>query len=152
MPTREQVFSSLFSLLQTVGATNSPPMFNSFSRRFTAMPGNIPPLQLPQLILWEQPERSEFAGPSMPRKRIWNALVVVYFINPSKTVPGATIINPMIDAIEAALRYDNPATNRLTLGGLVEWCRIEGQTIKETGDTDSQGLGGVVIPVRILVP
>ncbi len=42
--------------------------------------------------------------------------------------------------------------NRLTLGGLVSWCRIEGRTVVETGDTDPEGLGGALIPLKILVP
>jgi hypothetical protein len=146
--TREQVFQALFSALQAPAIAD---LVTTFSRRFSP-PDQIQPLAFPQLMLWEQSEKTEYSGPQMPRKRAWSALIVVYFQNTSKTVPGATIINPIMDAIEATLRYDNPATNALTLGGLVTYCRIEGQTIKETGDTDANGIGGAVIPIRILIP
>lgn len=148
-PTREQVYSALFTLLSTTPAITA--LVTSFSRVFSII-DQVEPADMPRLMVWEQPEKSEFAGPAMSRKRVWNAAIVVYFQNTDKTVAGATIINPIIDAIEAAMRWDNPSAGKLTLGGLVEYCRIEGQTIKETGDTDAELRGGAVIPVRILVP
>jgi len=146
--TREQVFQALFAVVQAAPVAT---LIKTFTRRF-ALPDQVLPGAMPQLMVWEQPERSEFTGPAMPPKRAWTAMIVVYFQNTNPAVAGATIINPIIDAIETALRYDDPATNKLTLGRLVTYCRIEGQTIKETGDTDARGIGGAVIPIRILVP
>ena len=50
------------------------------------------------------------------------------------------------------LEADDPISNELTLDGLVQWVRIEGKLVVETGDTDADGRGGFILPLRILVP
>ena len=157
-PTREQVFTALFALLNgnVAGIT-------TYNRRF-ALPSlvatNIGPL--PVLMLWEQPEKTVQAGPNTPAQKIWRAWIVIVFQNPSQpdvqnpgaATPGATIINPLIDAVEAVI-FPSPAPGQQstqTLGGIVAGVWIDGETVKETGDTDTNGLGGAVIPLKILVP
>ena len=153
-PTREQVFQALFDQLQ-----ENTLLPVTYSRRMLDYSAIAPGL-MPILMLWEQPEESHYrSGRGLPQD-IWEALIVVVFQNtsrprngdPTTAIPGATIINPIIDEIRAALTPDDPTTNSLTLGGLVEWCRVEGRTVIETGDTDGSGFGGAVIPVRILIP
>lgn len=120
----------------------------------------IPPGLLPCLILWEQPEETRYEGHVGLPLNTWEAVVLVVFQNlskprggdPTTAVPGATIINPLVDAVRAALAPDDPGSNNYTIGGLVYWCRVEGKTVIETGDTDADGYGGAVIPLRILVP
>jgi hypothetical protein len=142
--TREQVMAALFARLQAI------PGIVSTSRRMT-LPGMIAPGDMPRLMLWEQPERaSNVTG--LPDRRTWEAWAVIVFVNDDTTVPGATIINPMIDAIEAALKVDDFGANTCTLGGLVHYARIEGTVVKETGDTDTTGLGGAVVPIKIMPP
>jgi len=152
-PTREQVFGALFTKLQTAAG------ITTFSRRMLDY-SVIAPRLMPILILWEMPETTDYKpGRGLPRDH-WEALAVIVFQNTSKpqngdpttAVPGATIINPLIDAVRAALAPDDDITNSLTLGGLVEWCRVEGRTVVETGDTDANGFGGAVLPIRMLVP
>ena len=152
-PTREQVYTALFTLLQTA------PGFITYSRRVLDYSA-IAPALMPILMLWEFPEESDYKpGRGLPRDT-WEATVMIVFQNlskpkdgdPTTAVPGSTIINPLIDAVRAALVPDDDTTNSLTLGGLVEWCRVEGRTIIETGDTDANGFGGAAIPIRILVP
>ena len=41
-------------------------------------------------------------------------------------------------------------TQRFTLGGLVQWARIEGRVFKDPGDLT--GLGLAIVPMSILVP
>ena len=151
-PTREQVFSALFTQLQTAEG------FTTFSRRMLDYSA-IAPALLPILLLWEQPESTDWPHSGLFRDH-WEALAVIVFQNTSKpsggdpttATPGATIINPLVDAVRNALAPDDPISNYLTLGGLVHWCRVEGRTIIETGDTDAGGFGGAVIPIHILVP
>lgn len=151
-PTREQVYTALFDVLQTAEG------FMTFSRRMLDYSAISPGL-MPILMLWEQPEEAIFPHRGLPVD-IWEAAVVIVFKNasrvtagdPTSAVPGATILNPLIDAVRTALAPDDPMTNGLTLGGLVDWCRVEGRTIVETGDTDANGFGGAVIPIRIQVP
>ncbi len=157
-PTREQVFGAIFNLLQTA------PGFTKFSRRMIDY-SIIPPGVMPICILWEQPEETDYGTHQRIRIDHWHALVVIFFQNesrpqeddPTTAVPGATIINPLLDAVNIALGPDDGQGN-LTLRtlefpqGMVEWVRIEGTTVIETGDTDAQGYGGAMIPLRILVP
>lgn len=143
-PTRETVMTALFDKLSTM------PGFTTYSRRMT-LPAQIAPGDLPALMVWEQPERARGAT-GLPDKRVWVAWVVLVFINDDPAIAGATIINPMIDAVEDVLKVDDYGHNTCTLGQLVHYVRIEGQIIKETGDTDSNGLGGAVIPVTIMPP
>lgn len=142
--TREQVFLALFARMQTV------PGFVSYSRRMT-FPQQIPPGDMPALMQWEQPEMARGAT-SLPDKRIWEAWIVLAFKNGDPNVAGATIVNPMIDAVQDALAIDDWGKNNCTLGGLVHYARIEGPVVKETGDLDSNGLGGAVIPIKIMPP
>jgi hypothetical protein len=152
-PTRMQVFSALFTTLQTAEG------FTTFSERVLDY-SVIAPKLMPILMLWTQPESTDYRpGRGLPRD-IWEALAIIVFQNPSKpqngdpttAVPGATIVLPLVDAVRNALAPDDPTTNSLTFNGLVEWCRVEGRTVVETGDTDGNGFGGAVIPIRILVP
>ena len=151
-PTREEVFEALFELLRTAEG------FVTYSRRM-ADHSVIAPRLLPILILWELPEETDHSHRGTPRD-YWNALIALIFQNesrpmngdPTTAVAGATIINPLLDAVRTVLAPDDPTTNSLTLGGLVEWCRVEGMTDVETGDTHSAGVGWATLPIRILVP
>jgi hypothetical protein len=141
---RELVFRALFTRMQTV------PGIAVSTRRFT-LPAMVPPGDLPCLMQWEQPEIARNQT-GLPDKRLWEAWIVIVFTNPDTTVSGSTIINPILDAIEKALTIDDIGRNLCTLGGLVHYARIEGTVIKETGDTDTTGLGGAVVPIRIMPP
>lgn len=144
MPTREVVFQALFARLQAI------PGVRTTSRRMT-LPSQVAPGDMPRLMLWEQPEIARNQT-GLPDKRVWEAWAVIVFVNEDPTVAGATIINPMLEAIEAALGVDDFARNVCSLGGLVHYARIEGTVIKETGDTDTTGLGGAVVPIKIMPP
>ena len=154
MPTREQVFSALQTLLSDVPGINFVSRRMMLPNDFTSSTGTVD-TQLPCLLIWEQNEETRHTGPNqglgIPPKRTWEAWLVVYFKNTSATVPGATIINPILDAIETALA-PNVVTNTQTLGGLVSHTWIEGPTTVALGDVDTEGFGGAVVPVRMLIP
>lgn len=143
-PTREAVFQALFAKLQNLAGIQSA------SRRFT-MPSQIAIGDQPALMLWQQAEDTSYNAARAPN-RVWEAWIIVAFTNTDPTIPGATIINPILDAIQNALLPDNPSTNTLTLGGIVVYCRIEGAIHVQTGDADTAGLGGAVIPIKIRLP
>ena len=153
-PTREDVFSALFSYLEANTAS-----FQTYSRRMMDYSA-IAPRLMPILMLWEQPEETDWPARGLSRDH-WEAMLVIVFQNtsrpqqgdPTSAVPGAKILNPLIEEVRAALATpDDPTSNYLTLGGLVTWVRVEGRTIVETGDTDANGFGGAILPVRILIP
>jgi len=62
-------------------------------------------------------------------------------------VTPISVLNPLLDAIDAALA-PSPVTRRQTLGGLVSHCWIEGKIMKDPGDLDGDGVA--VIPLKIL--
>lgn len=142
--TREQVSQALFARMQAI------PGFVSFSRRMT-FPQQIASGDQPCLMMWEQPELAR-GQTSMPDRRVWEVWIVIVFTNNDPRIPGATIVNPFVEAVEAALSVDDFARNVCSLGGLVHYARIEGPIVKETGDLDSNGLGGAVIPIKIMPP
>jgi len=147
-PTRETVMTALFALVEDL------PGFTTVNRRMT-MPGQGPaaldPIVQPALMMWEQHEHDERSERGTP-VRLWYVWFVIAFRNDDRDTAGATILNPLIDAVRTALAPDNPVHNTLTLGGLVHAVYVDGPTIKHTGDTDAQGQGGAVIPVTIMVP
>ena len=65
-------------------------------------------------------------------------------------VAAGPILNGLVDTLEAAFASYDPASNRLTLGGLVQDCRLEGDSVFDPGDLDGQAKA--VIPVKIDVP
>lgn len=143
-PTREQVMQALFARMQTV------PGMAKYSRRMK-LPHQVHPGDQPCLMQWEQPEIARNQT-GLPDKRVWEAWIVLVFTNDDDDVPGATIINPMLEAIEAAMKVDDFGRNVCSLGGLVHYARIEGTIVKEVGDTDPSGLGGAVVPIKIMPP
>jgi hypothetical protein len=73
-----------------------------------------------------------------------------YVKAPSPTDSAAEPLRELVDNLETVLAPDDPATNRLTLGGLVQDCRLEGESLIDQGDIGGQGKA--VIPVRVEVP
>lgn len=63
--------------------------------------------------------------------------------------PVGPVINPVLDAIEAALLPQNEGDHTLTLGGLVHHCWIEGSTQIFEGDLGEEAVA--IIPVKLLV-
>jgi hypothetical protein len=160
VPTREAVMTALLALAATAAE------FQTVSRRIVLVPGAptpqvaAPPAQ-PALYLFEDNETTRtHPARGAPPIRTWRVQLWVWCKIPlgatpgvpDGVTPGASIINPMIDAIEAALAPDTPISNTLTLGGLVQHCWIEGETVKVSGDSNPDGQCVAMIPVSILVP
>lgn len=150
-PTREQVFQALFSVFfrSVTGCA-------SYTRR-TELPGKMNAEDLRpgnlKFYLVELPfEKTDREGGIPIKKRTWEAGALVYFQNTDPEIAGMTIANPIIDAIESLIEppIGQPAN---MLGGIINGgCWIDGETLKESGDTDSKGVGFVWVPFKILVP
>jgi hypothetical protein len=146
---REDVFNALAALLADVpgiGRVTRRMQMPSLMDAVDLVPGSA------TLMVWEHNEDTKQRGRGTPSTRTWEAYLVVYFKNPDQTIPGATIINPILEGIEAALEPLPSPANTQTLGGLVSHAWIEGVTTIALGDVDTQGFGGCVVPVKILVP
>ena len=144
MNTREAIYSALFTLVS--GSAS----FVTASRR---------------LRMWDQVSQAEKPALFMSQRReiatrqpgglgtIWELhvdLVVYVQTNPDIATAPATLLNPLIDAIQNALvpTGADRSQNRQTLGGIVQYARIEGDIQLDEGVLGDQGVA--VIPVVIV--
>ena len=140
---RESVYTALFSRLQ---ATEGP---RTFGRRLKHW-GDVQAVNQPALFLTHRHESAEQRTGVPPK---WTLVADVYLYvnagNNPDAVPGIRL-NELIDAVETALAPDDPRRNVCTLGGLVAWCRIEGEVQTDEGLLGPQAVA--IIPIHILVP
>jgi hypothetical protein len=141
--TREPLYAALFALL--AGAAS----FVTASRRLRHW-DQVGPAEQPALFMVQ---KRETAKESEGSPTVWRAEIDVYLYcqAPDDETAPATVLNPLLDAIEAALLPGGADLTRgtQTLGGLVRHCWIAGGI-----ETDEGALGGqavAIIPVEILV-
>lgn len=138
MTPREAVFAALMDRLQGV------PGLVTVSRRLQHW-NDTPPTQQPALFV-QQSGETVIRQPRQPAKRTTNCNLIIYFRIDNNAMPGA-VINPILDAIEAAFAPDDPIQNICTLGGVVDACRIEGAIQVDEGTLDNQGVASVPIHI-----
>lgn len=155
---REQIFEALFALV--LGAEFVTPIMKKTTwqgkaRKFVA-PSQIPNDVQPFLAQFEGfPEEYAQHGNRLPPIRTLGARLFCWArVDSTDTAQlGAQYLNTMMEAVEEALKPDTAgfgSPGLLTLGDLVQWCRIEGTILRFPGDTDTQAL--VCIPIKILWP
>jgi hypothetical protein len=138
---RETIYAALFATLQA--ATDSGVVTASRKLRHW---DDVSPAEMPAMF---QAQVSEQAKPvtNLPTK--WELLVWVWvYVRTEGAAAPGPVLNPILDAITNTLAFS--ALGRQTLGGLVEWARVEG-----TIETSEGNLGDVEvakIPVKILIP
>jgi hypothetical protein len=137
---REAIYSALFSKLQAVQG------FKTVSRRAKHW-SQVNKAQQPAVF---QLQKTESAHVTRGLPTRWNMKLdlFVYVTQPNETDSPAITLNPLIDAIETALKPD-AATGECTLGNLVSHCRIEGQI--EIYEGVNEGRQTVaIIPIDIM--
>ena len=139
--TREPIYVALFTKLQAISG------IVTFSRRLLMWSDVLPPSQ--PALFQVQKKELQVTRKGFPAKVTLQVELYLY-VNTGNdlTVTPATTINPLVDAIEAALAPD-PATGFQTLGGTVSHCWIEGEIITDEGMLGPQAIA--IIPVNILV-
>jgi hypothetical protein len=138
--TREQIMTALFAVV------SASPAFVTKSRRLQLW-DTVSANNKPAIFMYERDDFYKGADRYLPPTVTMSVDLFIY------TAPGTdsgitpiSILNPLIDAIDAALK---PGLNgRQTLGGLVSHCYIDGKIMKDPGDIDGDGIA--VIPVKIL--
>lgn len=104
----------------------------------------------PALFLAGDDDQYEWQG-ARNQKLVMTAQIVVYSnAGQNPNIAPITALNNLLDAIDSVFQPDNLQTGLFTLGGVVQWCRISGKTLKDPGDLDGQALA--VLPVEIIVP
>lgn len=137
--------------------------FESVSRRATLDPLDLSRISFaqPAIILLEHDEDTQQRGRGLPPILIVDVMLCVYAriprdpqdpSRPDATIPGATIINPLIEIVESLFEPDSPTEGVCTLGGLVSHAWIEGRTIKVVGDITPNGQCFAGIPSRLMFP
>lgn len=141
MTTREPIYAALFAKLQAIQG------ITTISRRLRHWT-DVQAEEKPAIF---QAQRRELQQPrkGLPAKVTLQCDVYLYVDSGNDmTATPATIINPLMDAIEMALAPD-PVSGVQTLGGTVSHCWIEGEIMSDEGYLGSQGV--LIIPVNILV-
>jgi hypothetical protein len=150
---REGIWTALFALLQSKLSTG----YTTMSRTHVQPPALNYELQ-PALFLVQARETKVRKPAGLPKKTTLSGFIILYYQAPvpllenigAETINGATQLNAMLLAIDTALEPDNLGTGKLTLGGLVEDCYIEGDTDMDTGIYSNQA--AAIVPLRILLP
>jgi len=140
---RETIYAALFARLQAAYA------WNTASRRLLHW-GDVAPAQQPAMFLTQVSEQPQTVS-HQPTK--WKLNVKVWLYANAETDAGQTassVLNPLLDAIQAAVAPNFSGLETQTLGGLVEWVRVEGNIETDEGLLGDQAVA--VIPLTILVP
>lgn len=141
MQAREAIMEALFSLVS--GSAS----FATAARRLKLW-GDVASTDKPALFMCERGDEYKGAERYTPPTVTMNVDLFIYIdAGKDQSIIPASILNPLIDAIDAALA-PSPSTGRQTLGGLVSHCYIDGKILKDPGDLDGDGVA--VIPVKIL--
>lgn len=150
-PTRENVALAILSVLAPLGPTGN----NTFLSvaRGAAQAQDIGKGLQPALRLFKPPGIAEkwSPGTKIPAVRTWEYGLLIYCRSDKSTV-WETVANPLIEAVEGILAPDNVAENRLSLGGLVWDCRLDGEALVGQGDIDADSQGVVWLPLIVIVP
>ena len=143
--TREAALAALLTALSSAAT------FGVVTRRLLA-PEQMCSIGSPGLALVVHHEEYHRPNFAVPPKRTITASVLIY-VNAGAANPNAvpdSLLNPIIDGIDTALKADNGASNLCTLGGLVYACGVRGEVIRAPGD--KTGLGVAILPVEIILP
>lgn len=147
--TREQIYSALFAAASGAYPWASPP-----SRRLKLW-SDVPAEQRPALFQFEgDPDKYVYASGSTlaSQKRTIFAKLFVYIDTKEPATIGATQINPILDALDAALAPTaaDAEPGKFSLGGLVDNCRVAGVLLKDPGDLEGDGL--LIIQIEMVLP
>jgi hypothetical protein len=141
---RETYMTALFGLVAAVAN------FQTTGRR-VVLPRAMSDAAKPALFLVDADET--YAYTAQAQKVTLRADAWIYTASGlDPNVTPAAELNAILDALDAAVAptgADLPL-NRLTLGGLVEHCRIAGRVLKDAGDVT--GLGLAIVPIEMLIP
>jgi hypothetical protein len=144
---REDIMAALLTLVRNVAGFAESGRRLKFWTDVAGMPALF-------VIQTDNEFDHQHGGATFPPRRTIGAEIWLYASTDPETPPGTTL-NPLLDAVEAALAPPYPGAAQ-TLGGLVEHCWIGGAYGQEAKIEIYEGHAGnqaaAIIPVRILVP
>lgn len=157
MTTREDIFSALFSLVSTGEGGPGTVAWGAgqglaYTSRRVRLWDDLP--TQPALCQAEHDETFAQATRLPFRRTLSASWLIFHQAGADPAAVPTQSSNALMDAIEV-LFAPAPADpgfpdQRLTLGGLVHHCFINGKVFKEPGDLDGQAL--IIVPITILAP
>ena len=144
--TRDAAMSALSSLVASAYAWTTGPT------RKLKLWTDVPASSRPACFLFEGGLESYAWNEGAVPKRVIEAKIFVYLNARDHAVFGASLIDEVMDALDAAfaLSGSDVALGRNTLVGQVYSCRIDGKVLKDPGDLDGDAL--LVVPVKLVLP
>lgn len=146
---RETVYSRIFAFWQalTIGGN---PAFMTATRRADHW-DKVSSEESPALL---QRQRGESATYRKGLPTLWRLEMdlLVYVRTNAQQDTGvipSQILNPLLDAITAAVAIDDLSNNAATLGGIVSHCAIEGQIQIFQGDLGDEEVA--IVPLMVVV-
>lgn len=142
MASRESIWKAVFAkVAATTGAVTASRTLVPFDQ--------VPPEKQPAVFMAQNREAHKN---TTGRPAILTLTAELYLYTNrggDNTITPSTQINNMLDAIDALLTFDDVATGRCTLGGLVQHAWIEGETLIAEGQEGAQAVA--IVPIAILV-
>lgn len=136
---REIAFTALFIRLQSIGT------FKTCTRRLKHWQ-DVAPEDQPAVYMEHSGEvRQPVRG--LPDRIVLEVNLWIYLNTNAE--PVGPQLNPLLDALDAALAPANDGDRTQTLGGLVHHVWIEGQTQIYEGDLGNEAVA--IVPVKLLV-
>ena len=141
MNTRESIIAALFAALP--GASSGVLTKSRTLKHWD----DVLESEQPALFLVQE---SEDAIPQtgLPTKWMLKLSVYLYTKTPNTDLPPMQAMNNLMDTLTAALARDNLTRGTYTIGGLVEWCRIDGQIAQDGGALGTLCVS--IVPLAIL--
>lgn len=149
---REAIYSALFTLFANLAGSDNTLLFKTATRNLKTFE-ELPPEGQPAILMQQRTESGRYVR-GLPT--VWEGHVVLYVYVTTQamvdqSVVPAEILNPLLDAIEAAIapdKFDQDPDGVVTLGGLVSHVAIEGTIEIFQGDLGNQEVA--MVPITFL--
>lgn len=146
--TREPIYAAVLAFFAalTIGGA---PAFKTATRKWKTWE-DLPKEDQPALLLRQVTETARYRK-GLPT--IWQCdIALMLYVSTNAQMDEAVVpselLNPLLDAIEAAIAIDDPANNAATLGGLVSHVAIQGDIAIFEGTLGDEAVA--VVPIQFL--
>ena len=155
---RDAIYDALLAFFQAITAADGSQVFRSAFEDPRTWE-TCPPEDQPAICLSTPIERSEQTRRGIPR--IWTLRPdLLIYVNtqaslqadsaePSQAPSAMRLLNPILDAVEAALAVDDFGAGAVTLGGLVSSVSLDGDLLRFPGTLGNEATA--LVPLSIIV-